>query len=55
LLPAFSSDQRSRNQWLTVEDKRTIGALLLNTARFSYSRVRLGARLADEHIFSELA
>jgi hypothetical protein len=55
LLPVFASDQRSRNQWLTVEEKRTIGASLLNTARFSYSRVTLGARLADERIFSELA
>lgn len=55
LLPVFSSDQRSRNQWLTVEERRTIGAWLLNTARFSYSRVTLGARLADENIFSELA
>jgi hypothetical protein len=55
LLPVFSSDQRSRNQWLTVEEKRTIGSTLLNTARFSYSRVKLGARLADENVFSELA
>jgi hypothetical protein len=55
LLPLFSSDQRSRNQWLTVEEKRTIGASLVNTARFSYSRVKLRAQLADERIFSELS
>ena len=55
LLPQFSSDQRSRNQWLTVEEKRTVSAALLNTARFSYSRVKLGARLDNEGAGSELA
>ena len=43
-LPQFSSDRKSRNQWLTIEEKRTVSAALLNTARFSYSRVKLGAR-----------
>ncbi len=55
LLPQFSSDQRSRNQWLTVEEKRTVGAALLSTARFSYSRVKLGAGLANEGATSKLA
>jgi hypothetical protein len=55
LLPLFASDQESRNQWLTVEEKRTIGAAMLNTIRFSYSRVKLGAHLADENILSDLA
>lgn len=55
LLPPFSSDQQSRNQWLTVEEKHVFGPALLNTARFSYSRVRLGADLAERRIFSELA
>jgi Carboxypeptidase regulatory-like domain/TonB dependent receptor-like, beta-barrel/TonB-dependent Receptor Plug Domain len=54
-LPLFSSDQQSRNQWLTVEQMRTAGSSLLNTLRFSYSRVRLSARLADESILSDLA
>ena len=55
LLPLFSSDQRSRNLWLTAEEKRTMGPSLLNTARFSYSRVELDAQLADDAIFSDLA
>ncbi len=55
LLPQFSSDQQSRSQWLTVEEKRTVNAALLNTARFSYSRLKLGARLVNEGAGSELA
>jgi hypothetical protein len=54
-LPQFWSDQQSRNQWLTVEEKRTVSGTLLNTARFSYSRVKLGARLGDAGIEPELS
>ena len=53
LLPQFAIDLESRNQWLTVELKRSLGAALLNTARLSYSRVKLGA--ANDGAASELA
>ena len=39
-LPQFVSDRNSRNQWLTVETRRVSTASLLNTLRFSYSRLR---------------
>jgi hypothetical protein len=55
LLPQFSSDVQSRNQWLTVEERHTVNAALLNTARFSYSRVQVGAQLVAEGPGSELA
>jgi hypothetical protein len=55
LLPQFSSDQRSRSQWLTLEEKRTVGSALLNTARFSYSRVKLNALLNNDGVSPELA
>src|SRR4029453_242161 len=42
LLPQFSSELHSRNQWLTVEDTRAVSRVF-NTARFSYSRVKLAA------------
>ena len=53
-LPQFWSNQRSRNHWLTVEEKRTVHAVVLNTARFSYSRVQLRAHPANENAFSTL-
>jgi len=43
LLPQFSSELRSRNQWLTVEEKHALSGTVLNTARFSYSAVKLAA------------
>jgi len=46
--PRFSSDQQSRSQWLTIEDRRTLSSRLLNTARFSYSRVKLGQLVVNE-------
>ncbi|MCA1563791.1 MAG: TonB-dependent receptor, partial [Acidobacteria bacterium] len=54
-LPRFWSEQKSRNQWLTIEEKRMLRTAVLNTARFSYSRVRLGALSADVGIDPELA
>ena len=55
LYPRFSSDQKSRSQWLTIEERRTLSATLLNTARFSYSRVKLGLRVVNEGVGPELA
>ena len=55
LYPQFSSDQKSRSQWLTIEEKRTLGPALLNTARFSYSRVKLGQSVVSEGVAPELA
>ena len=55
LYPRFSSDQKSRSQWLTIEERRTLSAALLNTARFSYSRVKLGQRVINEGVGPELA
>jgi len=54
-LPQFWADQRSRNHWLTVEDKQSVTGALLNTARFSYSRVNVEARPANETAAAELA
>jgi hypothetical protein len=54
-LPQFSSDQKSRNQWLTVEEKRVLSAALLNTARFSYSRVRHRGRSVEVGVGPDLA
>lgn len=54
-LPQFTSDRKSRNQWLTIEGKRVFGAALLNTARFSYSRLRDGDQLVAEGVGPELA
>ncbi len=53
--PRFSSDQKSRSQWLTIEERRTLGAALLNTARFSYSGVKLGQRVVTSGVGPELA
>lgn len=53
--PRFSNDQKSRSHWLTIEEKRTLSAALLNTARFSYSRVRLGQLVVNEGVGPELA
>jgi carboxypeptidase family protein/TonB-dependent receptor-like protein len=53
--PRFSSDQQSRSQWLTIEDRRTLSPRLLNTARFSYSRVKLGQLVVNEGVGPELA
>jgi hypothetical protein len=53
--PRFSSDQKSRSQWLTIEEKRTLSAALLNTGRFSYSRVRLGLDVVNAGVGPELA
>jgi Carboxypeptidase regulatory-like domain/TonB-dependent Receptor Plug Domain/TonB dependent receptor len=38
--PDFATDSVSRNQFLTVEHKRIVTPALLNTARFSHSRLR---------------
>jgi hypothetical protein len=53
LLPQFVSDLHSRSQWLTVEERRTLRAALLNTARFSYSRLKFGA--SNDGAASELS
>jgi len=53
--PQFSSDQKSRSQWLTIEEKRTLSPALLNTARFSYSRVHLGQTVVSKGVAPELA
>src|SRR5438093_5424211 len=53
--PRFSSDQQSRSQWLTIEDRRTLSPTLFNTARFSYSRVKLGQLVVNEGVGPELA
>src|SRR4029077_16236637 len=53
--PRFSNDQKSRSHWLTIEDKRTVSAALLNTARFSYSRVKLGQLVVNQGVGPELA
>jgi hypothetical protein len=53
--PRFSNDQKSRSHWLTIEEKRTLSAALLNTARFSYSRVKLGQLVVNEGVGPELA
>lgn len=50
LLPQFFTNQDSHNHWLTVEEKRTVSVALLNTARFSYSRVDLGAAPGDDGV-----
>lgn len=55
LYPRFASDQNSRSQWLTVEEKRIAGAALLNTARFSYSRVKLALAVVSEGVGAEFA
>ncbi|MGH9382822.1 MAG: TonB-dependent receptor, partial [Vicinamibacterales bacterium] len=55
LYPRFSSDQKSRSQWLTIEERRTLRAALLNTARFSYSQVKLGQLVVNEGVGPELA
>ena len=55
LYPQFSSDQKSRSQWLTIEEKRILSPTLLNTARFSYSRVKLGQSVVSEGVAPELA
>jgi carboxypeptidase family protein/TonB-dependent receptor-like protein len=55
LYPQFSSDQKSRSQWLTIEEKRTLSPALLNTARFSYSRVKLGQTVVSEGVAPALA
>jgi hypothetical protein len=54
-LPQFTSDRTSRNQWLTIEAKRVFKAALLDTARFSYSRLRGSDQLAAEGVGPELA
>jgi outer membrane receptor protein involved in Fe transport len=38
--PDFATDSESRNQFFTTEYKRTFTAALVNTARFSHSRLR---------------
>ena len=53
--PLFSNDQQSRSQWLTIEEKRILSAALLNTARFSYSRVKLGQGVVNGGVGPELA
>jgi carboxypeptidase family protein/TonB-dependent receptor-like protein len=53
--PQFTSDGKSRNQWLTIEAKRVFGSALLNTARFSYSRLKLGDHLVAEGVGPDLA
>lgn len=53
--PRFGSDQNSRSQWLTIEEKRIVSAALLNTARFSYSRVKLALGVVTEGVGPELA
>jgi hypothetical protein len=55
LFPRFSSDQKSRSQWLTIEEKRTVSPALLNTARFSYSQVKLGQSVVSDGVGPELA
>lgn len=55
LLPQFATDQISHSQWLTLEEKRTVTGALLNTARFSYSRVNLAAELVNDVTRPELA
>ena len=55
LYPQFSSDQKSRSQWLTIEEKRTLSPALLNTARFSYSRVTLGQSVISEGVAAAFA
>jgi hypothetical protein len=37
---AYGTDSESRNQFFTVEHKRIVTSALLNTARFSHSRLR---------------
>jgi hypothetical protein len=39
-LPDYATDSASRNQFLTTEYKRILTPALLNTARFSHSRLR---------------
>ena len=38
--PAYGTDSVSRNAFLTTEHRRTLTSALLNTARFSHSRLR---------------
>lgn len=54
-LPQFTSERTSRNQWLTIEAKRVFSAVLLNTARFSYSRLRDADDLVADGVGPELA
>lgn len=54
-LPQFSSEQRSRNEWVTVEERHSIHGSLLNTSRFSYSNVKLAARLTGAGAGPELS
>ena len=54
-LPQFASDRKSRNQWLTIEEKQTVGASLLNTVRFSYSRLKLRDHVVTGGVGPELA
>jgi Carboxypeptidase regulatory-like domain/TonB-dependent Receptor Plug Domain/TonB dependent receptor-like, beta-barrel len=55
IYPRFSNDQQSRSQWLTIEERHTLGAALLTTSRFSYSRVKLGQLVLSEGAGPELA
>jgi len=53
--PRFSSDQQSRSQWLTVEDRRTLSPTVLMSARFSFSRVKLRQLVVNEGVGPDLA
>lgn len=55
IYPRFSNDQRSRSQWLTIEERRALGGAVLATSRFSYSRVKLGQLALSEGAGPELA